>query len=400
MEEVVIVSAVRTPIGSLGGYFKDTSAVQLGTTVAVEAIKRSNMQPEDIDSVIFGNVLQAGSGQNPARQILIQAGIPNTVPAMTINEVCGSGMKSIILASQAIRVGDAKVVMAGGTENMSQAPYLLKSQRFGSKLGDVQAIDSLVHDGLTDAFSQQHMGITAENVAERYHVSRKEQDEFALQSQMRAASAQDSGLFDAEIVPVSVQMKRDTIEFSKDEYIRKETTFEKLQQLRPAFQKTGTVTAGNASGVNDGAASVILMAKSEAEKRNIPYLATIKGYAEIGTDPEIMGYSPYDAIQKVFEKTSLTKEDIDLFEINEAFASQSIAVVRDLELPTDKVNINGGAIALGHPIGASGTRILVTLLHALKHNNKKRGLASLCVGGGIGIAMIIERAWSEVLRLP
>lgn len=390
MEEVVIVSSVRTPIGSLGGYFKDTSAVQLGTTAAVEAIKRSHLRPEDVDSVIFGNVLQAGSGQNPARQISIHAGIPNTVPAMTINEVCGSGMKSIILASQAIRVGDAKVVLAGGTENMSQAPYLLKNQRFGSKLGDVQAIDSLVHDGLTDAFSQKHMGVTAENVAERYHVSRKEQDEFALQSQMKAALAQENVRFDDEITPVSVQLKRQTVEFSKDEYIRKETTLEKLQTLRPAFQKEGTVTAGNASGVNDGAASVILMAKREAKKRNIPYLATIKGYAEVGTDPAIMGYAPYDAIQKVFEKTNLTKEDIDLYELNEAFASQSIAIVRDLELPADKVNINGGAIALGHPIGASGTRILVTLLHAMKHHNKKRGLASLCVDGGIGIAMIVE----------
>lgn len=392
MEEVVIVSAVRTPIGALGGYFKDTSAVQLGTIAAKEALKRSKMQPEEVESVIFGNVLQAGSGQNPARQISIHAGIPNTVPAMTINEVCGSGMKAVLLASQAIRVGDAKVMLVGGTENMSQAPYLLKNQRFGSKLGNVQAVDSLVHDGLTDAFNQQHMGITAENVAERYHVSRDEQDEFALNSQMKAAAAQDEGLFDHEIVPVSVQKKRETLEISKDEYIRKDTTIEKLQKLRPAFQQDGTVTAGNASGVNDGAASVVLMAKSEAEKRDIPYLATIKGYAEVGTDPEIMGYAPYDAIQKVFEKTGFSKEDIDLFELNEAFASQSIAVVRDLGLPAEKVNIHGGAIALGHPIGASGTRILVTLLNAMKQNDNKRGLASLCVGGGIGIAMIVERA--------
>ncbi|MFL2133419.1 acetyl-CoA C-acetyltransferase [Desemzia sp. FAM 24101] len=392
MEEVVIVSAVRTPIGSLGGQFKDTSAVQLGTVAATEVLHRSHLQPEDVDSVIFGNVLQAGLGQNPARQISIHSGIPNTIPAMTVNEMCGSGLKAVILASQAIQVGDAKVVLAGGTENMSQAPYLLKNQRFGSKLGDTNSVDSLVHDGLTDAFNQQHMGITAENVAERYHVSRKEQDQFALDSQIKTATAQENDWFKDEIVPVSVQIKRETQLISDDEYPRKETTIEKLQKLRPAFKKEGTVTAGNASGINDGAAAILLMAKTEAEKRNIPYLATIKGYSEVGTDPEIMGYAPYTAVQKVFEKTNFTKEDIDLYEFNEAFASQSIALVRDLELPTEKVNIHGGAIALGHPIGASGSRILVTLLNAMKQNNKKRGLATLCVGGGIGIAMIIESA--------
>lgn len=392
MEEVVIVSTVRTPIGSLGGVFKDTSAIQLGTVAATEALDRSDLQPEDVDSVIFGNVLQAGLGQNPARQISIHSGVPNTVPAMTVNEVCGSGLKAVILASQAIQVGDAKVVLAGGTENMSQAPYLLKNQRFGSKLGDINTVDSLVHDGLTDAFNQQHMGITAENVAERYHVSREEQDEFALNSQNKASTAQENGLFKDEIVPMSILMKRQTQVITEDEHIRKETTLEKLQKLRPAFKKDGSVTAGNASGINDGAAALLLMAKSEAEKRNIPYLATIKGYSEVGTDPEIMGYAPYTAVQKVFEKTNFTKEDIDLFEFNEAFASQSIAIIRDLEIPNEKVNIHGGAIALGHPIGASGSRILVTLLNAMNQNNKKRGLASLCVGGGIGIAMIIERA--------
>ena len=390
MEEVVIVSAVRTPIGSLGGVYKNTSAVELGTIAATEVLNRSLIRPEEVDTVIFGNVLQAGSGQNPSRQISIHTGIPNTVPAMTINEVCGSGLKSIILASQAIRVGDAKVVLAGGTENMSQAPYLLKNQRFGSKMGDIQAIDSLVHDGLTDAFNHHHMGVTAENVAERYHVSREEQDEFALHSQMKAAAAQEKGLFDEEIVPVPIQVKRQSQVVTQDEYIRKETTIEKLQKLRPAFKPNGSVTAGNASGINDGAAAILLMSKNEAEKRQIPYLATIKGYAEVGSDPEFMGYAPFGAVQKVFEKTNFTKDDIDLFEFNEAFASQSIALVRDLELPTEKVNINGGAIALGHPIGASGSRILVTLLHTMKKNQKKRGLATLCVGGGIGIAMIIE----------
>ena len=396
MEEVVIVSTVRTPIGSLGGVYKNTSAVELGTIAATEVLNRSLIQPEEVDTVIFGNVLQAGLGQNPARQISIHTGIPNTVPAMTINEVCGSGLKSVILASQAIQVGDAKVVLAGGTENMSQAPYLLKDHRFGSKMGDIQAIDSLVHDGLTDAFNHHHMGVTAENVAERYHVSREEQDEFAFHSQMKAATAQENGLFDEEIVPVTIQVKRQSQVLTQDEYIRKETTIEKLQKLRPAFKPNGSVTPGNASGINDGAAAVLLMSKSEAEKRQIPYLATIKGYAEVGSDPEIMGYAPYGAVQKVFEKTNFTKDDIDLFEFNEAFASQSIALVRDLELPVEKVNINGGAIALGHPIGASGSRILVTLLHAMKKNQKKRGLATLCVGGGIGIAMIIERAEQTV----
>ncbi len=392
MEEVVIVSAARTPIGSFGGSLKNCTAVDLGKTATKAALNRAGLSPEEVDSVIFGNVLQAGIGQNTARQIAVAAGIPYEKTAMTINEVCGSGLKAIILASQAIRLGDARTVVVGGTESMSQAPYLLPNQRWGSKLGDINAIDSLVHDGLTDAFDKKHMGITAETVAERFQVSREEQDTFALHSQQKAATAQEAGYFKQEIAPVILtdRKNRQTV-VADDEYIRKDVTIESLSKLRPAFQKNGTVTAGNASGINDGAAALVLMPKSEAEAKGIPYLATIKGYAETGIDPAIMGYAPYYAIKQALEKTGLRAEDIDLFELNEAFASQSIAVVRDLGLPEEKINISGGAIALGHPIGASGSRILVTLLHALERTDTKLGLASLCIGGGMGIAMIVER---------
>ncbi|CZQ93932.1 thiolase active site [Trichococcus palustris] len=392
MEEVVIVSAARTPIGSFGGSLKDSSAVVLGSMAVQAALQRANLSLNDIDSVIFGNVLQAGLGQNPARQIAIQSGIPFEVPAMTVNEVCGSGMKAIILGSQAIRVGDAETVVVGGTENMSQAPYLLNNQRWGSKLGDVRTIDSLVHDGLTDAFDQTHMGVTAETVAEKFGVTREEQDAFALHSQQKAAAAQAAGHFKDEIVPVSIwdRKKQETLA-AEDEYIRKNVTAESLRKLKPAFMKDGTVTAGNASGINDGAAALVLMAKSVAEAQNIPYLATLKGYAEVGIDPAIMGYAPYHSIKKVLANLDLSVDDIDLYELNEAFASQSIAVARDLGLPEEKININGGAIALGHPIGASGSRILVTLLYAMERTDKKIGLASLCVGGGIGISLVVER---------
>ena len=392
MEEVVIVSAARTPIGSFGGSLKNCTAVDMGKTATEAALNRAGLPPEEVDSVIFGNVLQAGIGQNTARQIAVAAGIPYEKTAMTINEVCGSGLKAIILASQAIRLGDAKTVVVGGTESMSQAPYLLPNQRWGSKLGDISAIDSLVHDGLTDAFDQQHMGITAETVAERFQVSREEQDAFALRSQQKAATAQEAGYFKQEIAPVILtDRKNHRTVVADDEYIRKDATLESLGKLRPAFQKNGTVTAGNASGINDGAAALVLMPKSEAEAQGIPYLATIKGYAETGIDPAIMGYAPYYAIKQVLDKTRLSAEDIDLFELNEAFASQSIAVIRDLGLPEEKINISGGAIALGHPIGASGSRILVTLLYALERTDTKLGLASLCIGGGMGIAMIVER---------
>jgi acetyl-CoA C-acetyltransferase len=393
MEEIVIVSAARTPIGSFGGSLKNCTAVDLGRTATEAALKRAGLSPDAVDSVIFGNVLQAGVGQNTARQIAVAAGIPYEKTAMTINEVCGSGLKSVILGSQTIRLGDAKIVIVGGTESMSQAPYLLPNQRWGSKLGDISAIDSLVHDGLTDAFDQQHMGITAETVAERFQVSREEQDAFALRSQQKAAVAQDAGYFKQEIAPVILtDRKNQQTIVAEDEYIRKDATNEKLSKLRPAFQKNGTVTAGNSSGINDGAAALVLMAKSEAEAKGIPYLATIKGYAETGIDPAIMGYAPYYAIKQVLSKTGLRAENIDLFELNEAFASQSIAVSRDLGLPEEKVNISGGAIALGHPIGASGSRILVTLLHALERTELNIGLASMCIGGGMGIAMVIERA--------
>ncbi len=393
MEEIVIVSAARTPIGSFGGSLKNCTAVDLGRTATEAALKRAGLSPDAVDSVIFGNVLQAGVGQNTARQIAVAAGIPYEKTAMTINEVCGSGLKSVILGSQAIRLGDAKIVIVGGTESMSQAPYLLPNQRWGSKLGDISAIDSLVHDGLTDAFDQQHMGITAETVAERFQVSREEQDAFALRSQQKAAVAQDAGYFKQEIAPVILtDRKNQQTIVAEDEYIRKDATNEKLSKLSPAFQKNGTVTAGNSSGINDGAAALVLMAKSEAEAKGIPYLATIKGYAETGIDPAIMGYAPYYAIKQVLSKTGLRAENIDLFELNEAFASQSIAVSRDLGLPEEKVNISGGAIALGHPIGASGSRILVTLLHALERTELNIGLASMCIGGGMGIAMVIERA--------
>ncbi|MCA9765168.1 MAG: acetyl-CoA C-acetyltransferase [Carnobacterium sp.] len=391
MEEVVIVSAARTPIGKFGGSLNSISAVELGTIVTKEALKRAAITPEQVDQVIFGNVLQAGSGQNPARQIAVHAGIPFVTPGMTVNEVCGSGLKAIILGSQAIQLGDADVVVVGGTENMSQAPYLLASHRWGKKAGDDTMTDSVMRDGLSDAFSQLPMGLTAETVAERYGISRFEQDQFAFESQMRAATAQKEGKFTKEIVPVpikGIKGKKDL--FSEDEFIRASTTVDSLANLKPAFKEGGTVTAGNSSGINDGAAALVLMKKSLAEHLSLPYLATIKGYAEVGVDPAIMGYAPYYAIKDVLKKTTLSLEDIDLVELNEAFSSQSVAVMNDLKLDPKKVNVNGGAIALGHPIGASGSRIVVSLIHELLKDNTRFGLASLCVGGGIGIAMVIE----------
>jgi len=390
MEDVVIVSAVRTPIGKFGGSFKNIFAVDLGVIVTKEAVKRAGLSPDEVDYVIFGNVLQAGLGQNPARQISVHAGIPFHVPAMTINEVCGSGLKSIILGMQSIQLGQADVVVAGGTENMSQAPYLVPNLRWGGKMGDSPMIDSMVHDGLTDAFEHIHMGVTAEKVAMEYGVSRKEQDLFALQSQQKASRAQKSGKFSEEIVPVKIKDKKGEKEIVEDEFIRHDASMEGFQKLRPAFVENGTVTAGNSSGLNDGAACVVLMKKSLADERKIPYFGVIKGYSEVGSAPTIMGYTPYFSIKKLLEKTGLTASEIDLFEINEAFASQSIAVVRDLGLDPEKVNVNGGAIALGHPIGASGARILVTLLHEMKRSKSKKGIASLCVGGGIGISLLVE----------
>ncbi|WP_034552281.1 acetyl-CoA C-acetyltransferase [Carnobacterium funditum] len=388
MEEVVIVSAARTPIGKFGGSLKNVSAVELGMIVTKEAIKRASITPDNVDQVIFGNVLQAGSGQNPARQIAVHSGIPYVTPGMTVNEVCGSGLKAIILGSQAIQLGDADVIVVGGTENMSQAPYLLNTHRWGKKAGDDRLIDSVMHDGLSDAFSQLPMGLTAEKVAEQYSISRTEQDQFALQSQKRAATAQKDGKFIKEIIPVPIKGKEQL--FSDDEFIRETTTLDSLTKLKPAFKENGSVTAGNSSGINDGAAALVLMKKSLAEQLELPYLATIKGYAEVGIDPAIMGYAPYHAIKKVLKKTNLTLEKMDSIELNEAFAAQSVAVARDLNLTMANVNANGGAIALGHPIGASGSRIVVSLIHELLNNKTRYGLASLCVGGGIGIALIIE----------
>lgn len=389
MEDVVIVSAVRTAIGKFGGSLKNISAATLGALTVKEAINQAQITSAEVDSVIFGNILQAGLGQNPARQIAVQAGIPYQTPAMTINEVCGSGLKSVILGSQAIQVGEADIVVVGGTENMSRAPHLLPHQRWEKS---DEMIDSMIHDGLTDAFDQTHMGATAENVAAKMSVSREEQDAFALHSQQKAQKAIEEARFNDEILPVKVknELGEESL-FDQDEHVRKNITLADLQKLKTPFLKNGTVTAGNASGINDCAATLVLMKKSIAEQRNIPYLATIKGYAEVGTDPSLMGYAPYYSTKKLIEKTGIALDEIDLFEFNEAFASQSIAVLRDLHVDVKKVNVNGGAIALGHPIGASGTRILVTLLHEMKKRDVRFGLGSLCVGGGIGISMLVER---------
>jgi len=392
LEEVVIVSAVRTAIGSFQGSLKDIPAPTLGSIVIKEALHRAGIEPNQVDEVIMGNVLQAGLGQNPARQAAIQAGLPETVPAMTINKVCGSGLKSVHLAAQAIAVGEADIVVAGGFENMSQAPYLLKNARSGFKMGDQNLVDSMIHDGLWCAFNDYHMGITAENLASQYHITREEQDEFAARSQARAAKAIVEGKFKEEIVPVEIpQRKGDPIIFDTDEFVRPGTTVEKLSALRPAFKKDGTVTAGNASGINDGAAAVVVMSKKKAEKLGITPLASIVANAAVGVDPAIMGIGPAEAVRKALKKSDLTLDQIELIEANEAFAAQSIAVDRELHFDSDKLNVNGGAIALGHPIGASGARILVTLLHEMKRRDAKLGLATLCIGGGQGVATIVQR---------
>lgn len=392
MDEIVIVSAVRTPIGKFGGALKDHSPRMLGTLVVKEAIKRANLEPIDIDQGIFGQVLQAGSGQNVSRQILVDAGVPYEKPAMTINEVCGSGLKAVILGSQQIQLNQAEIVVVGGVESMSNAPHLLPNYRFDKELDQSKLIDSMIHDGLTDAFSQKHMGITAENVAEKFNVTRAEQDQFALNSQHKAQHAQESGRFVDEIIPVPVENETgEMVLFEQDEHIRKDMKIEDLEKLRTPFLENGTVTAGSASGINDGAAALILMKKSTAEKRGLSYLATIKDYAEVGMDPSLMGYSPYLAINKLVDQAKVELSTIDLFEINEAFAAQSIPVVRDLGLDPKKVNVNGGAIALGHPIGASGARILITLIHEMNKTDAKSGIASLCVGGGIGVSMLVEK---------
>ncbi|NQG97581.1 acetyl-CoA C-acetyltransferase [Streptococcus suis] len=392
MKEAVIVAAVRTPIGSYGGSLKDVPAVDLGVTVVKAALEKIQLSPDMVDELIFGNVLSAGLGQNVARQISVKAGIPISTPSYTINKVCGSGLKTIQLAAQAILLGDADVVIAGGAENMSQAAYVLQNQRWGSRMGHSKVLDTMLVDGLTDAFEPIHMGITAENVAAKYGISREQQDAFAVASQAKAVAAIKAGKFKDEIVPVSIpQRKGDPILFDTDEYPRENASLEGMAKLRPAFKKDGTVTAGNASGINDGAAAVVVMSSEKAEELGLPVLATIKSYASAGLEPELMGCGPIYASRKALEKAGLTVADLDLVESNEAFAAQACAVNKDLDLNTDIVNVNGGAIALGHPIGASGARIFVTLLHEMQKRDAKCGLATLCIGGGMGTAVIVTR---------
>lgn len=391
MSRVAIVSAKRTAIGSFGGSLKDIPAATLGAEVVKKSLEEINLSPTLVDEVIFGNVLGAGLGQNIARQIAIFAGVPQEKSAFVVNKVCGSGLKSVVLGAQSILLGDNDIVVCGGVENMSAAPYYTKDARFGAKLGNFELEDSIIHDGLTDAFENYHMGITAENIAEQFFISRKQQDEFAVLSQQKASTAIEKGKFSNEIVPITIKTRKEEKVFDTDEFVRPSTNLESLAKLHPAFKKDGTVTAGNASGINDGAACVILMSEKRASELGINILGFIDGYATAGLDNKVMGLGPIPATRKVLDKLNLTTDDIDLFELNEAFAAQSIAVLNELNLDTSKVNINGGAIALGHPIGASGCRILVSLVHELINENKNRGLCSLCIGGGQGISVVISR---------
>jgi len=391
MRDVVIVGAARTPIGSFGGKLKEIPAVTLGAIASAEAMRRGGTDPGDVDEVIFGNVLQAGLGQNVARQVAVAAGIPKKTPAMTVNKVCGSGLRTVSLAAQIIKAGDADCILAGGTENMSRAGYLVPSARWGARMGDAKMIDIVINDGLTCAFDNCHMGITAENIAEEWGLTREELDQFAAVSQNRAEAAIKAGKFKDEIVPVEIpQKKGDPIIFDTDEFPKPGVLAENLGKLKPAFKADGFVTAANASGINDGGAALVVMAKEKAEALGLNYLCTIKSYASVGVEPRIMGIGPVPASQKALKIAGLSMEDIDLFEANEAFASQSLAVGRDLGIDPEKLNVNGGAIALGHPIGASGARILVTLIYELQKRKARYGLATLCIGGGQGTALIIE----------
>jgi acetyl-CoA C-acetyltransferase len=391
MEDAVIVSAVRTPVGTFGGAFKDVPATELGARAVQAALERAGISGEDVDEVLLGCVLQSGLGQNPARQASIGAGIPKEVPATTINMVCGSGLKSVAIASQMIRAGDVEVVVAGGMENMSRAPYLMPKARFGARMGNAELVDSMINDGLWDAFNDIHMGITAENLAEQYEIAREEQDEFAARSQQKATEAIESGVFKEEIVPIEVPEKKGTRVVDNDEHPRAGTTAEGLAKLRAAFKGDGgTVTAGNASGVNDGAAAVVVMSARKAQERGLEPFGTVESYASVGVEPRIMGIGPVPAIKTALEKADLDLRDVDLFELNEAFAAQSLAVLRELEIDSERLNPHGGAIALGHPIGASGGRILVTLLYEMRRRDAERGLATLCVGGGQGQAALIR----------
>lgn len=392
MQQVVIVAATRTPIGSFQGALASLSAVDLGTVVVKALLARSGVAAEQVDEVILGQVLTAGCGQNPARQTALNAGLPHSVPALTINKVCGSGLKAIHLAVQAIRCGDAEVIIAGGQESMSQSPYLMNGARAGLRLGHGQLTDSVIQDGLWDAFNDYHMGITAENLAEKYAISRSEQDEFALRSQQKTQAAQQGGRFLAEITPVEVaKPKGEVLRVASDEQPRGDATLESLARLRPAFRTDGTVTAGNASSINDGAAAVLLMSAAKAAELKLPVLARIAGYAASGVDPAIMGIGPVPAARRCLANAGWSLSEVDLIEANEAFAAQALAVGRELEWDSARVNVNGGAIALGHPIGASGCRILVTLLYEMQRREVNKGLAMLCIGGGQGVALAVER---------
>ena len=391
-EKVVIVSAARTAVGNFGGSLANIPAHILGARVITGVLEKASIKPEQVDEVIFGHVLTAGTGQNPARQAAIEAGLPHEVPCMTINKVCGSGLKTIHLAAQAIKCGDAEIIIAGGQENMSLAPHVLQKSRKGVKMGDWTMQDSMIVDGLWDAFNNYHMGITAENVAREYKISREEQDEFAATTQQKVESAQNEGKFNDEIIPIEIpQRKGDPVIFDKDEFPRAGVTAESLAKMRPAFNKEGTVTAANASGINDGAAAVVVMSESKAKELGLEPMATIKAYSSAGVDPAIMGTGPIPASKKCLEKAGWSVDDLDLIEANEAFAAQAISVNKGLGWDLSRVNVNGGAIALGHPIGASGCRILVTLLHEMKRRNATKGLATLCIGGGQGVALAVER---------
>lgn len=388
--DVVIAAAARTPIGAFNGALSSLSAAELGAVAVNASLQRAHVDAKDVSEVILGQVLTAGTGQNPARQAAISAGIPDDRTAVTINQVCGSGVRAVAMGYQAILAGDSDIVVAGGQESMSQATHCAHL-RNGQKMGDLGLVDTMIKDGLWDAFNGYHMGNTAENVAEKFQITREEQDEFALASQQKAGSAQAAGRFDEEIVPVTIKTRRGETTVSADEYPRPETSIESLAKLRPAFDRDGTVTAGNASGINDGAAAVVMMSGAEAVARGVAPLARIVSWATVGVDPAIMGTGPIPASQKALEKAGWTVDDLDLIEANEAFAAQALAVNKGLGWDTSKVNVNGGAIALGHPIGASGTRVLTTLLHELARRDGKRGLATLCIGGGMGIAMCVER---------
>lgn len=391
-DNIVIVAAGRTAIGNFGGAISNIPAHELGAKVIAGVIERAGIKPEQVDEVIFGQVLTAGSGQNPARQAAIAAGIPHTTPCMTINKVCGSGLKTVHLAAQAIKCGDADIIVAGGQENMSLAPHVLPKSRAGVKMGDWNMVDSMIMDGLWDAFNNYHMGVTAENIAKEFNISREAQDEFAAKTQQKCEAARKAGKFKDEIIPIEIpQRKGDPIIFDADEFPRDGVTAEKLSGMRPAFNKEGSVTAANASGLNDGAAAVVVMSESKAKELGLTPLAVIRAYASAGVDPAIMGTGPIPASEKCLHKAGWSKDELDLIEANEAFAVQAISVNQKLGWDTEKVNVNGGAIALGHPIGASGCRVLVTLLHEMKRSDAKKGLATLCIGGGQGVALAVER---------